>query len=73
MPAISEYTKVIRPDTNGTFVAYIPAIAGCHAIGSTADEAERELVNVFSMIEQEYLDSGKQLPPDVREIIALAS
>ncbi|WP_225892478.1 type II toxin-antitoxin system HicB family antitoxin [Nostoc sphaeroides] len=29
----------MRPDNNGTFVAYVPAISGCHAWGQTPDEA----------------------------------
>jgi predicted RNase H-like HicB family nuclease len=29
--SLHEYTIVIRPETNGTFVAHIPVISGCHA------------------------------------------
>jgi predicted RNase H-like HicB family nuclease len=47
--ALDRYTIVIRPDDNGTFVAYLPAIPGCHAVGRTAAEAQTELTNVFSM------------------------
>lgn len=46
---------VVQIDTNGTFVAYISEIAGCHAWGETAEEARRELVNVFEMIQEENL------------------
>jgi predicted RNase H-like HicB family nuclease len=39
----------------GTFVACVPAIAGCHAWGQTVKEAQAELVNVFEMIcEEEF-------------------
>ncbi len=55
MKSLSDYTTVIRPDDNGTFVAYVPAIPGCHAWGQTSEEAGAELVNVFEMIQQEYL------------------
>ncbi len=51
---ILDYTVVIRPDDNGTFVAYVPAIDGCHAWGRTPDEARAELANVFDMIAEEY-------------------
>lgn len=44
---------MLRPDDNGTFVAYVPAIAGCHAGGQTVEEAQAELVNVFKMIHEE--------------------
>lgn len=54
MKSLQDYTTVIRPDDNGTFVAYVPAIEGCHAWGKTPDEARTELASVFEMIEEEY-------------------
>jgi hypothetical protein len=43
MKLLQDYTIVIRPDDNGTFVAYVPAIPGCHAWGKTLDEARTKL------------------------------
>ena len=51
---IQDYTVVIRPEDYGTFVAYVPAIEGCHAWGRTPDEARAELAHVFEMIADEY-------------------
>ena len=65
MDSLESYTVVLRPDDNGTFVAYVPAIEGCHAWGQTLDEARRELMNVFDMIRDEYEEEGKALPSDV--------
>lgn len=65
MKALENYTIVIRHDDNGTFVAYIPAISGCHAWGQTLDEARTELVNVFTMILEEYEEAGLSLPQNV--------
>lgn len=62
---LDRYTIVIRPDDNGTFVAYVPALPGCHAVGRTAAEAQGELANVFSMVAEEYAEEGRPLPPDV--------
>jgi predicted RNase H-like HicB family nuclease len=62
---LNRYTRVLRPDDNGTFVAYLPAIPGCHAIGDSPAEAEAELENVFGMIVEEYGEQGRALPPDV--------
>ena len=45
MKSTQDYTTVIRPDDNGTFIAYIPAIPSCHAWGKTPDEARDELIN----------------------------
>jgi len=72
MRVLSRYTVVTRPDDNGTFVAYVPAIPGCHAVGRTPEEARTELANVFSMIAKEYAEEERALPPDVRELVARA-
>ena len=73
MKSLQDYTTVIRPDNNGTFVAYVPAISGCHAWGQTPDEAQAELVYVFEMIQEEYEEQGRSLPEDVELVIANAS
>jgi predicted RNase H-like HicB family nuclease len=72
MRTLENYTVVLRPDDNGTFVAYIPAIVGCHALGQTSDEARSELVNVFEMIRDEYQEEGKLLPNDVEVAVVHA-
>jgi predicted RNase H-like HicB family nuclease len=54
MKSLQNYTIVIRPDDNGTFVAYVPAISGCHSWGQTPNEARAELVFVFEMIQEEF-------------------
>ncbi|MDJ0632549.1 MAG: type II toxin-antitoxin system HicB family antitoxin [Xenococcaceae cyanobacterium MO_188.B29] len=73
MKALQDYTIVIRPDDNDTFVAYVPAIEGCHAWGETSAAARAELDNVFSMIQEEYQEMGHSLPQDVELIVANAS
>ena len=73
MKSLQNYTIVIRPDDNGTFVAYVPAISGCHAWGQTPDEARAELVFVFEMIQEEYAEQKRSLPEDVELTIANAS
>jgi len=70
MTRLEEYTIVIRPDDNGTFVAYVPAIPGCHAWGRSPDEARAELTNVFEMIKEEYEAEGRPLPKDVELTVA---
>jgi len=65
MKSLTDYTIIVKPDDNNTFVAYVPAIKGCHGWGETEEEARSELNNVFSMIQEEYLEEGKILPNDV--------
>ena len=74
MKSLADYTIIIRPDTNGTFVAYVPAIDGCHAWGETSEIARAELNNVFDMISEEYCELGLSLPQDVKlSIVSNAS
>jgi predicted RNase H-like HicB family nuclease len=54
MRSLKNYTVVLHPDDNGTFVSCVPAIAGCHAWGQTVEEAQAELIQVFDMIRDEY-------------------
>jgi predicted RNase H-like HicB family nuclease len=51
--ALFDYQVVCRRDDNGSYVAYVPAIDGCHAIGATPEQAQSELNNVFAMILEE--------------------
>jgi predicted RNase H-like HicB family nuclease len=70
--ALWQYTIVIRPDDNDTFVAHVPAIPGCHAWGRTSAEAQQELAHVFEMIREEYEEQGLELPPDREVVVAHA-
>ena len=70
--ALGDYKLVIKQDDNGTFVAYVPAIEGCHAWGETPDQALAELANVFEMIREEFEEEGRALPPDVELTVVRA-
>ena len=63
---------ICRRDDNGSFVAYVPALEGCHAIGQTPDEAQHELQNVFDMIAEEFSGRGVSMPDDVQLTVAHA-
>ncbi|MGD0954675.1 MAG: type II toxin-antitoxin system HicB family antitoxin [Methanotrichaceae archaeon] len=65
MKRLYDYTIILRPDDNGTFVAYVPAILGCHAWGQTPEEAHAGLIDVFEMIREEYKEEGRMLPEDI--------
>jgi predicted RNase H-like HicB family nuclease len=62
MHQLDGYTVLTRPDDNDTFVAYVPAISGCHAVGKTLEEAMAGLKDVFSMIVEECAEEGRPLP-----------
>ena len=65
MKRLYDYTMILRPDDNGTFMAFVPAIPGCHAWGRTPEEAQIELLNVFDMIREEHEEEGRMLPEDI--------
>jgi len=72
MKHLNEYTIVTIPDDNGTFIAHIPAIQGCHAWGETPEQARAELQNVFDMIMEEFRENGLSLPQDVVLVVSHA-
>lgn len=61
MMAFDLYDVVCHSD-DSTYVASIPAIAGCHAVGASPAEARSELENVFEMIREEFEERGEPLP-----------
>jgi predicted RNase H-like HicB family nuclease len=69
---LADYTVVVRPD-DGTWMAYVPAIPGCHAMGDSPEDARRELDGVFKMFAEDYSESGESMPPDVKELVPVAS
>ncbi len=64
-----DYKLVIYRNHPDGWVAEIPAIAGCHALMPTAEEAVTELAKVFRLIEEEHRVSGQALPRDTTEIV----
>jgi predicted RNase H-like HicB family nuclease len=71
MKTLADYTVVVMPD-DGTWVAYVPAIPGCHAIGDSPEDARLELDGVFDMFQADYAESGESMPGDVKELVPVA-
>lgn len=66
------YKIVLYRQNDGSWVAQIPAIPGCHAVMPARDEALNELRLVFEMIEEEHQERGEPMPQD-RELVYAAS
>ena len=64
-----DYKLVIYRNQPDGWVAEIPSLPGCHALMPTAEEAVRELAQVFLLIEEEHRVSGQELPRDTTEIV----
>ena len=67
--SLDVYKIVLYRQDDGSWVAEVPAIAGCYALMPTRDEALAELRHVFDMIAEEFLERGTQLPEDTTEIV----
>jgi predicted RNase H-like HicB family nuclease len=52
--SFEDYKFVVYRNQPDGWVAEIPAIAGCHALTPTAEEAVAELAAVFRLIEAEH-------------------
>lgn len=72
MKTLFDYHVVCRRDDNNSYVAYVPAIPGCHAIGDSPASAQKALADVFDMIADEYCERGEALPLDVELVAANA-
>ena len=66
---LPDYKTVLYRQEDGSWVAEIPAIAGCYALMPTREEALAELVQVFQMISSEYREKRLLLPADTTEIV----
>mgnify|MGYP001230945764 CR=1 FL=1 len=63
------YKVVLYRNQPDGWVAEIPSIPGCYALMATAQEAVAELATVFRLLDQEYRESGRDLPRDTTEIV----
>lgn len=66
---MEDYKTVLYRQQDGSWVAEIPAIAGCYALMDTREAALAELSNVFGIIADEYREKGLPLPSDTTEIV----
>jgi predicted RNase H-like HicB family nuclease len=57
---LDDYKTILYRQEDGSWVAEVPAIAGCYALMTSREAALAELENVFRMIAEEY--SAKQVP-----------
>ena len=67
--SLDAYKIVLYRQEDGSWVAEVPAIAGCYALMPTREEALAELPHVFDMIAEEFLERGLPLPEDTTEIV----
>jgi predicted RNase H-like HicB family nuclease len=66
---LGDYKQILYRQEDGSWVAEVPAIAGCYALMPTREKALAELSDVFRMIAEEYSEKGISLPADTTEIL----
>ena len=59
-------------DTEGKYMAEIPALPGCRAWGDTAAEALENLQDVATAFIESYRGRGDTLPPEVVDLVVEA-
>jgi predicted RNase H-like HicB family nuclease len=65
---LEDYKTVLYRQQDGSWVAEIPAIAGCYALMETREAALAELRNVFDLIAEEYREEDLILPSDLKDL-----
>lgn len=66
---LEDYKTILYRQADDSWVAEIPAIAGCYALMETREAALAELNEVFAMIAEEYRVKGLKPPADSTEIV----
>ncbi len=66
---LHDYKTVLYRQDDGSWVAEVPAIAGCYALMPTREEALAELSRVFQVRAEEFREKGIALPAATTEIV----
>jgi len=66
------YTVILQRESDGGYVATVPALPGCVSQGDTREEALRNIEDAADLYIQDVLATGDPLPTeDEREFIEL--
>jgi predicted RNase H-like HicB family nuclease len=57
----SVYYEAVR---EGGFVAFVPALPGCHTQGETLDEAERNVKEAIRLYVESLVEHGEPIPEE---------
>ena len=58
------YTVIYEADSEGGFVASVPALPGCYSQGDTLEEAEANVTEAIIAYLESLKDQNKALPED---------
>lgn len=66
--SVRSFSVVYEADPEGGYIAYIPALPGCHTQGETLEEAERNLKEAAELYLEDVLARRGVLPAEIRTL-----
>ena len=63
---ILSYTVIYEEDPGGGYVAFVPALSGCHSQGDTIEEAEKNIKEAIELYLESLEAHGEDIPPEKR-------
>jgi predicted RNase H-like HicB family nuclease len=65
-PRAVSYSVFYEQATEGGYVAFVPALPGCHTQGETLEEAERNVKEAIMLYLESLLAHGEPIPEEGR-------
>ncbi|MBI3473430.1 MAG: type II toxin-antitoxin system HicB family antitoxin [Candidatus Solibacter usitatus] len=59
---MTDYETIVYPREDGVWIAEVPAMPGCWAIGESRADALWEVGKVFQVFADDYRQTGRALP-----------
>lgn len=66
---IRSYSVVLEPDSDGGYVAVVPAFPGCYSQGETAEEALANAGEAIALTIEDMQSRGEPIPDPAGELI----
>lgn len=60
------YAVFYEADSDGGYVAFVPALPGCHTQGDTLEETERNVREAIELYVESLVAHGEQIPEESR-------
>ncbi len=60
-----EFTVIIERDEDGVYIAFCPALQGCHTEGDTEEEAREMIKDAIGLYVDYLREQGEPIPRDV--------
>ena len=68
------YTVILEQESDGGYVASVPALPGCVSQGDTREEVLKNIREAIDLYIEDCLDAGEQIPKEVgKEFVEVQS